>query len=184
MAVKHGTTDRQPPSGIGLPGILLGIGLGGFVDGILLHQILQWHSMLSSTGTDNIGLERHPTDTVPGLQVNVLWDGLFHTVTWFAVLAGLWLLYARITRSRGKIWSPRVLCGWILVGWGAFNLVEGTINHHLLGIHHVRGGDHEAWYDIGFLVLGVLLVVGGWLLQRTGQPIDLTDSKDESTPVR
>jgi hypothetical protein len=25
------------------PGILLGLGLGGFVDGIVLHQILQWH---------------------------------------------------------------------------------------------------------------------------------------------
>jgi uncharacterized membrane protein len=32
------------------PGILLGIGLGGFVDGIVLHQILQWHHMLTSEG--------------------------------------------------------------------------------------------------------------------------------------
>jgi len=29
-------------------GIFLGLGLGGFVDGILLHQILQWHHMLSN----------------------------------------------------------------------------------------------------------------------------------------
>ncbi len=29
-------------------GLVLGIGLGGFVDGILLHPILQWHAMLSS----------------------------------------------------------------------------------------------------------------------------------------
>lgn len=28
--------------------IVLGIGLGGFVDGIVLHQILQWHEMLSN----------------------------------------------------------------------------------------------------------------------------------------
>ena len=27
---------------------LIGVGLGGFIDGILLHQILQWHNMLSS----------------------------------------------------------------------------------------------------------------------------------------
>ena len=26
----------------------------------------------------------------------------------------------------------------LLVGWGAFNLVEGTIDHEILGIHHVR----------------------------------------------
>jgi uncharacterized membrane protein len=25
--------------------VWLGIGLGGFVDGIVLHQILQWHHM-------------------------------------------------------------------------------------------------------------------------------------------
>jgi hypothetical protein len=25
----------------------MGVGLGGFVDGILLHQILQWHHMLT-----------------------------------------------------------------------------------------------------------------------------------------
>jgi uncharacterized membrane protein len=30
------------------PGVWLGIGLGGFVDGIVLHQILQWHHMLTS----------------------------------------------------------------------------------------------------------------------------------------
>ena len=29
-------------------GILLGIGLGGFVDGIALHQIAQWHNMGSA----------------------------------------------------------------------------------------------------------------------------------------
>ncbi len=34
-----------------LPGLLLGIGLGGFVDGIVLHQILQWHHMLTDEGS-------------------------------------------------------------------------------------------------------------------------------------
>jgi uncharacterized membrane protein len=53
------------------PGILLGIGLGGFVDGILFHQILQWHHLLSSRSDD-------PTDTVAGLETNTLADGLFH----------------------------------------------------------------------------------------------------------
>ena len=31
-----------------MPGILLGVGLGGFVDGMMLHQILQWHHTLTS----------------------------------------------------------------------------------------------------------------------------------------
>ena len=31
-------------------GILFGLGLGGFFDGIILHQVLQWHHMLTSAG--------------------------------------------------------------------------------------------------------------------------------------
>ena len=43
-------------------GILLGAGLGGFVDGILLHQILQWHNMLSG---------QLPPDTLVRAKVNM-----------------------------------------------------------------------------------------------------------------
>ena len=31
-------------------GVLFGLGLGGFFDGIVLHQVLQWHHMLTSAG--------------------------------------------------------------------------------------------------------------------------------------
>ncbi|WP_052424301.1 DUF2243 domain-containing protein [Nonomuraea candida] len=161
--------------GIGLPGTILGVGLGGFVDGILLHQLLQWHHMLSSTDTDNVGIRHYPVDTVPGLRMNTVWDGLFHTVTWLAVLIGLGLLYSRVTASRGRVWRSRALWGWILVGWGLFNLVEGVIDHHLLGIHHVRTGPHQLWWDLGFLLLGALLVAGGWALQRGSGTLDLCE---------
>jgi uncharacterized membrane protein len=66
-----------------LPGLFLGIGLGGFVDGIVLHQILQWHHMLTSEGD-------YPKTTVAGLETNTLWDGLFHAATWIAVAIGVW----------------------------------------------------------------------------------------------
>jgi uncharacterized membrane protein len=170
-ARNHGTA----PSSITLPGIILGVGLGGFADGILLHQILQWHHMLSSSDTANIDIGSWPVTTVHGLQMNTLWDGFFHTVTWLAVLIGLGILYSRITGSRGRIWTSRVLWGWMLVGWGAFNLVEGLIDHHLLGIHHVISGEYQTLADILFLVFGALLVAGGWLLQRSGKPVDLAD---------
>lgn len=167
-----GQAQRAP--GIGLPGTILGIGLGGFVDGILLHQILQWHHMLTNTENDNIGVANYPADTVHGLEVNTLWDGFFHTVTWLSVLIGLSILYSRVTSARGQLWSSRVLWGWVLLGWGALHLVEGLIDHHILAIHHVRSGAYQTWWDIGFLVLGALLVAGGWLLQRTGRPVDIT----------
>jgi uncharacterized membrane protein len=145
------------------PGILIGIGLGGFVDGIVLHQILQWHHLLSSEGD-------YPETTVRGLEDNTLADGLFHAATWVAVAVGIWLLWRRTTNWRWAI-SGRAFFGWMLVGWGIFNLIEGLVDHQILGLHHVReGAGHQTAYDLGFLALSVLLIVGGWLVARLGQP--------------
>ena len=139
-----------------LPGLLLGVGLGGFVDGIVLHQILQWHHLLTSEGS-------YPATTVAGLEANTLADGLFHAATWLAVALGLWLLWRRREATHEPV-SGRALVGWMLVGWGLFNLVEGFVNHHLLGLHHVRDGPNEMAWDFAFLVLGSFLVLVGWLL--------------------
>lgn len=160
------------PADLRLPGIVLGVGMGGFADGILLHQLLQWHHMLSSTNQDRIGVKYYNPHTVSGLEMNTLWDGVFHTVCWLAVLLGLAVLYARVTHARRRVWTSRVLWGWMLVGWGLFNLVEGVLDHHILAIHHVYAGEGQVWWDIGFLVLGALLVTGGHLLQRSGRPFE------------
>jgi len=143
------------------PGILLGIGLGGFVDGIVLHQILQWHHMLTDHG-------EYPATTVAGLETNTLWDGLFHAATWIAVAVGIWILWKRTTDWRWAI-SGRAFVGWMLVGWGLFNLVEGIVDHHILGIHHVRETGNQTAWDLGFLAFGALLVIGGWLLARADE---------------
>ncbi|MFH9657389.1 DUF2243 domain-containing protein [Streptomyces sp. NPDC017248] len=169
--VRDTGTDTAPAS-LRLPGILLGVGLGGFVDGILLHQLLQWHHMLTSTDHDRIGVKYYDPGTVSGLRMNTVWDGVFHTVCWLAVLTGLAVLYARVTTGRRRVWASRVLWGWVLAGWGLFNLVEGLLDHQILGIHHVRGGPHQLWWDIAFLVLGALLVAVGWLLARGGRSFD------------
>jgi uncharacterized membrane protein len=166
------TSTGVAPASLQLPGIVLGVGLGGFVDGILLHQLLQWHHMLTSTNTDNIGAPYYDPNTLSGLQMNTVWDGVFHTVCWLSVLLGLAILYSRITHNRRQVWTSRVLWGWILAGWGLFNLVEGVLDHHILGIHHVHGGPYQLWWDIGFLAVGALLLIGGYLLQRSGRPFD------------
>jgi uncharacterized membrane protein len=140
-----------------MPGLLIGVGLGGFLDGILLHQLLQWHHMVSAV--------RSP-DTLPGLRINTVGDGLFHVVTWLFVLSGIGLLSTRVTRNRSRAWRSGTLWAWALVGWGLFNLVEGLIDHHLLGVHHVREGAHRLWWDLGFLALGAVLIAGGWAWQR------------------
>ena len=165
--------------GIMAPGIILGVGMGGFVDGILLHQILQWHHMLTSTNDDRLGVDHYPSSTVHGLEVNTLWDGLFHTFTWLAVLGGLWLLYSRVTTNRARVWRSRALWGWMSVGWGLFNLVEGVIDHQMLGIHHVRAGDGQIWWDMGFLAIGAVFVLGGYALQRNSElPVAADEYRD------
>lgn len=67
----------------------------------------------------------YSVDTVSGLRMNTLGDGLFHTVTWQAVLIGLGILYHRVAEARRRVLGSRVLWRWILVGWGIFNLIEG-----------------------------------------------------------
>lgn len=144
-------------------GVLLGLGLGGFFDGIILHQVLQWHHMLTSAG--------YPPDSVDNLQFNVLWDGLFHVSTYVFTVVGLIALwhYARAAHAR---WSGNLLGGAVLVGWGLFDLVEGIVDHHLLGLHHVNETvprDQWIYWDIGFLVWGAAMLAGGWLLLRRGR---------------
>ena len=138
-------------------GLLLGVGFGGFADGIVLHQILQWHHLLTSTGD-------HPATTVAGLEANTLADGLFHAFTWLAALSGLFLLWWAM---RDGLRAPaRRLIGLILAGWGAFNLVEGIVDHHILTIHHVKAGENQLAFDLGFLAFGAALVLAGVLLVR------------------
>jgi uncharacterized membrane protein len=150
---------RRPPSRTS--GLLYGLGLGGFVDGILLHQILQWHHMVSH-------VDDYPVSTLAGLEVNTLADGFFHLATWVCVLAGSVTAIAAWRGGRlAPSWSFHF--GLVLAGWGIFNVVEGVVDHQILGVHHVRDdlGAPLSW-DIGFLAFGVLLIVGGWALHRRG----------------
>ena len=142
-------------------GVLLGLGLGGFFDGIVLHQVLQWHHMVTSAG--------YPANTVENLRINTFADGLFHVATYAFTIAGVVLLWRAARRSHAR-WPARLLLGAVLVGFGLFNLVEGVVDHHLLGIHHVNETvPREQWFlwDIGFLLWGAAMLAGGlWLLRR------------------
>lgn len=139
-------------------GTLIGIGMGGFVDGILFHQILQIHNMLSNWVI---------RDTLLNEQINMFWDGLFHAFTWFCVAVGLWLLW-RAVKTPGVILSGKALWGSLVFGWGLFNLVEGIIDHQILQIHHVyQNGNHMVW-DVAFLVFGAVEIVAGVMMIRGG----------------
>ena len=144
-------------------GILFGLGLGGFFDGIVLHQILQWHHMLTSAG--------YPVDSVKNMKINTLWDGIFHASTYIFVVMGLVLLWRTAHRSH-LWWSGKLLAGTGLMGFGIFNLVEGIIDHHILGIHHVNETvppSQWIYWDIGFLVWGAVMLIAGWALYQIGK---------------
>lgn len=129
---------------------ILGFGFMGALDGIIFHQLLQWHSVIMNTDR-------------PGQIVS---DGLFHFAVTVTLVVGaiiLWVGGNPVEHKRGL----RVLIGGFLLGAGIFNLVEGIIDHHLLQIHHVKPGDpHELAYDLGFLAIGLLLAIIGYILQR------------------
>ncbi len=137
-------------------GMVLGIGMGGFVDGIVFHQILQFHNMLSS---------RIPTDTLVGAKTNMVWDGLFHALVWTATAAGIVLLWKAVKRP-GVLLSGKALFGSTLLGFGLFNLVEGIIDHHILNLHHVYERLGRSIWDYVFLASGVTLILTGWLMIR------------------
>lgn len=141
-------------------GIVLGIGLGGFADGIALHQIAQWHNMASA---------RTPPVTMDAMRWNMLLDGCFHAAMLVVTIIGVFLLLSD-ARRRAPLPRPRVFAGQLLIGWAAFNLVEGIVDHHLLGLHHVRDlPSHVPAYDWLFLALGGLgLLAVGAGMARAG----------------
>lgn len=161
MAVPPASSPHRLANSLPIaPSFLLGVGLGGFLDGILLHQILQWHHMLTAT-------HDHPSNTVAGLEANTLADGFFHVATWLFVLAGsLSMLRAWQSARLAPPWRGHV--GLLLAGLGVFNVVEGSINHQMLQIHHVRDdlGGPLSW-DLGFLALGAALALLGLSLHRS-----------------
>jgi uncharacterized membrane protein len=106
-------SEKRPTRSFPLSaGLLLGLGLGGFFDGIVLHQLLQWHHMVSSW---------YPITSIENLELNTFWDGVFHSGTYVFVLAGLFILW-RCGRLSHFRWSTGDLVATMLIGFGLFNL--------------------------------------------------------------
>jgi uncharacterized membrane protein len=134
----------------------LGVGLGGFVDGILFHQIAQWHNMGSAV---------LPPTTMSAMSQNMVWDGHFHAATWMITVVGVYMLWADRVHQPGE--TAAAFTGQMVFGWGLFNLVEGVVDHHLLNLHHVRDLPlHVPLYDWIFLGVGGigLLTIGAVLM--------------------
>jgi uncharacterized membrane protein len=137
-------------------GVVLGLGLGAFIDGITLHQIAQWHNMGSAVV---------PPHTMEAMSQNMVWDGEFHLATWVLTLVGVLMLW---NDRQASAPTSAVLVGQMFLGWGVFNLLEGIVDHHLLDLHHVRDmPTHVPLYDWIFLAAGGIgLILLGLVLSR------------------
>ncbi|MFC4736995.1 DUF2243 domain-containing protein [Bacillus daqingensis] len=136
---------------------LLGFGFLGALDGIVFHQLLQWHSVIHEAPT----------------TIQIISDGLFHFAVTLTIIAGAVLLWLS-----GKPQEPKSAWksagGLFLIGGGTFNLLEGIINHHILQIHRVHPeAENPLLFDLAFLASGVILLGAGWLLLRTVKQLDV-----------
>lgn len=143
------------PVPLTITSVILGIGIGGFIDGVIFHQILQWHGMFTN---------QLPADTLLGKSVNMFWDGIFHLLTLTAVIIGVVSLI-RLLKKKNINPSPKLAVGGMLAGWGLFNVVEGVIHHHILEFHNVRElSDNPDLWNYGFLAIGIVFMIVGFVI--------------------
>lgn len=148
-------TATRPPRGAV---VLLGFALGGFVDGILLHQVLQWHHLLSAVHDGSIPL-----------ATQIAADGGFHLVMYALALAAGWMLWR--ARDRLADAAGREVLVLALAGFALWQAVDVVGFHWIARIHRVRMGvAHPLAWDLGWLAVFGLVpaVIAGSLARRRG----------------
>ncbi|PIQ20399.1 MAG: hypothetical protein COW65_15220 [Cytophagales bacterium CG18_big_fil_WC_8_21_14_2_50_42_9] len=159
LATSAGSVNQTPAkkAPVVVFSLCLGIGMGGFIDGIVLHQILQWHQMLSNQIIPN---------TFETKSINMFWDGIFEAVTWVFTFIGILLLWQ--SRRRPDLHLSNLLfTGGLIAGWGIFNLMDSIFNHYLFRFHNVRENVAEvAAWNLGFLILSLAMILLGGLMMK------------------
>ncbi|WP_308918018.1 DUF2243 domain-containing protein [Jannaschia sp. LMIT008] len=133
---------------------LLGFAASGFFDGVLLHQILQWHHLLGAIEGD--------------VAFQVAADGWFHAAMYAIAAVGAWFLW-RARRALGARDAGRTVAAWGLIGFGAWHGLDAVLAHWVLGLHRIRmdAALPLAW-DLGWLAVFGLLPLGAGLALRRG----------------
>lgn len=140
------TIDRRTVTS----GLLFGAGIAAaIIDLFIFHLLLQWHHFYDLSTP----------------QVALIADGIFHAVGWFITVAGLFLL-ADVRRHGHVSWSR--WAGAVITGIGFFQLIDGVLNHKILGIHQIRYGVDLLIYDVVWIGSAILLMlIGAIVLWRT-----------------
>jgi uncharacterized membrane protein len=152
-------SNRQPAVEANAPlvgAFILGFAFGAFFDGILLHQVLQWHHLLSLA----------QGDLYRDIRVQILADGLFHVAAYLLAAGGLVLLW------RGVRPADRIVLGWAVLGFAAWQFIDVILVHWAIGLHRVRVDvPNPLLWDIGWLVVvgSLPLIAGLWLIRGQSQ---------------
>lgn len=139
---------------------LLGFGLGGFIDAIVFHMLLQWHQMISNI---------LPPDTSMKKNINMFWDGVFESFTFIMTFIGLLMFWDNFKNSK-LVKSDNIFWGSLLFGWGLFNVFDSLIDHYLFKFHNVRENvSNPEVYNIVFLISAILFMIVGWFIINKGR---------------
>jgi uncharacterized membrane protein len=124
----------------------MGIGVAGFVDETVFHQLLHWHHFYDKGGR----------------AAGLVSDGFFHAGSWTCMVVGIFI-FADLQRRGGAV--PKRLWAGNLLGWGGFQVYDGLVQHKLLGLHQIRYHVDLLPYDLLWnLAGGIGLLVGLILL--------------------
>ena len=139
---------KEPSRSLLGPAVLVGIGVAGSLDEIVLHQLLRWHHVFDR-GSQAAGL---------------IADGIFHLGSTATLVIGLVLLVQRWPTGRDPL---RQAVAGILLGAGGFNLYDGIVQHKLLRLHQVRAGaSNNLPYDLVFIGVAAVVLLAELLLLR------------------
>lgn len=131
-------------------GILFGLGFVAFLDETVFHQLLHWHKFYDKST----------------VAMGLVSDGLFHAFSWFATVGGLFLMAD--LRRRNALWH-KTWWGGKLLGGGAFQLYDGTVQHKVLRIHQIRYNVDIVPYDIVWNVTAAIMIFAGLALMASAK---------------
>lgn len=142
---------------------VFGFGFSGLIDVIVLHQILQWHHLVSGI---------YPMYTLEGLETNILADGLFLLGMLIIMGIGAGLVWQSERRTAVPL-AVRPLAGAALIGLGIFDVYDALIDHALLGLHRPVGPGGQplslgGQYNPHWIVISLLFIAAGYYVYRTG----------------
>ncbi len=139
-----------------IAGILMGIGVAGFVDETVFHQILHWHHFYDQSSP----------------SWGLISDGLFHAFSWFSVIGGFFI-FADLRRRRA--WRRTWHVAGFLFGLGGFQLYDGTVQHKWWHLHEIRYHVNIVPYDLVWNAIAVATLIAAFVfLMRARREPDRT----------